>query len=530
MPPPDPKSIRNVAFVGPHHSGKTTLVEALLAHAGAIPRKGSVIEGTATTDHDAESHAHQMSVTPGFAHLQVADTKINIIDCPGAVDFYKETEFALLAADAAVIVIEADPNRLAQVELLLDFLERRSLPHCFVVNRMDRPGADFPATYAALRERFGNHVVTELAPIGQGETFAGFVDVIKKQAYKFGDGAGAVAMAMPDSAADKSHEQLLEALADFDDHLMEEILDGKEPPLEEVERDLTADVSADKIVPVLVASGIRGWGVSQLLDLIVRQFPDAGAVVRRDNAGAAVAPNPSGPLVGQVCKTFVHPQSGKVSVVRIFSGTLRADAVLINASRSDAKERQGGVYTLQGKNQITISEAGPGSLVAITRLDTVQTGDTLRSAPGQSALAVPTVARPAFALAVRPHDRADEAKLSQLFTRMREEDPTLVVERADFTDELVVRGQGELHLAVTAERMQRKYNVKLDTSMPQVPYRETIATKAQQQGRYKHQTGGHGMFGDVHVEIEPLPRGSGIKFSERVVGGARRVLRERGWP
>ncbi|MDQ2816747.1 MAG: elongation factor G [Candidatus Eremiobacteraeota bacterium] len=512
-------AIRNVAVVGPHHSGKTTLVEALLAHAGAIPRKGSVTDGTATTDHDAESHSHQMSVTLGFAQLRALDTTVNLIDCPGAVDFFKETEFALLAADAAIVVVEADADRIAQVELLVDLLETRALPHCFVINRMDRPGADFPATYGALRARFGAHVVAEFAPIGQGDSLAGFVDVIKMQAYKFSDGPSATPTAMPDSAADKSHEQLLEALADFDDHLMEEILEGKEPPVEEVERDLSADVSADKIVPVTVASGIRGWGVEQLLQLIVRQFPDAMQIARRDCAGSLITPTPSGPLVVQVCKTFVQPQSGKLSVARIFTGTLRPDDMLVNLSRGDAKERQGGLYVLQGKNQTGLTQAGPGSIVAITRLDGVQTGDTLGSSAGRAPMPAPSVEQPAFALAVRPHERSDEAKLSQLFARMREEDPAIVVERAPFTDELVMRGQGELHLAVTVERMLRKYNVKLDTALPQIPYRETISAKTQQQGRYKHQTGGHGMFGDVHVEIEPLARGSGVKFAERVVGG-----------
>ena len=512
------QGIRNVAFVGPHHSGKSTLIEALLAHAQAIPRKGSVVDGTATTDHDPESHAHQMSVAPTFAHLTKSGVRVNIIDCPGAVDFLEETKFALQAADAAVVVVEADPNRLPQVEILVDYLKSLRMPHCFMINRLDRPGADFIATYNALRRRFGNHVVAEQAPIGQGDGLSGFVDVVTMKAYKYGEGQSSP-IALPEHLADKNHEELLEALADFDDHLMEEILEGHEPPLEEIERDLETDVSADKIVPVLVGSGIRGWGVPELLDLIMRQFPDAALVRRNDQTGKVVEPNAAAPVIAQVCKTTVHPQSGKLSIVRVFSGTLNPDTPLLNANR-DVKERPGGLYWLLGKNQAAAAGAGPGSILAIARLDTTVTGDTLCSNGTKTKMPVHALPRPAFSLALRPHDRADEAKLSQLLVRMREEDPTLVVEREAFTDELVLRGYGEMHLSVTVERLQRKYSVKLDTQLPQVPYRETITGKTQQQGRYKHQTGGHGMFGDVHIEIQPLPRGTGFRFDERIVGGA----------
>jgi elongation factor G len=519
MAAPHAAGIRNVAFVGPHHSGKTTLIESLLAATGAIPRKGSVTDHTATTDHDPESHAHQMSVTPSFAHVSADGVRVNIIDCPGAIDFFQETKFALLGADAAVVVVEADPNRLPLAEILVDYLERHKMPHCFVINRLDRPGADFQSTYSALRQRFGNHVVAEHYPIGQGETFSGFVDVVRMKAYTYADSGAAAPAEMPEQLADKTREQFLEALADFDDHLMEEILEGQEPPLEEVERDLTDDVCGDKIVPVAVASGVRGWGVSQLLDIIIRQFPDATTVTRTDRDGKVIEPATVGPMVAQVCKTFVHPQSGKVSVVRVLSGTISGDTQLINTSRGDVRERPGGLFQLQGKNQTSVPNAGPGGIVAISRLEATQTGDTLCAGGAKTVMPVPSIDKQAFAMAVRPHERSDEAKMSQLLVRMHEEDPSVVAERSKFTDELCLHGHGEMHLIVNVERMQRKYNVKLDTKLPQVPYRETITGKTKQQGRYKHQTGGHGMFGDVHLEIAPLPRGEGFKFEEEIVGG-----------
>jgi elongation factor G len=515
----DAAGIRNVAVVGPHHSGKTTLVETLLAHAGAIARKGSVVDNTATTDSDPEAHAHQMSVAPAFAHLTSNGVRVNLIDCPGAIDFLEDTKFALLGADAAIVVVEADPNRIGQVELLVTHLESHKVPHCFVINRMDRPGADFPSTYAELRRRFGNHVVAEHAPIGQGDAFSGFVDVVAMQAYKYSEGQRAAAIAMPDGVADKTHEELLEALADFDDHLMEEILEGVEPPLDEVRKDLTDDVSTDRIVPVLVASGIKAFGVPEVLDCIERQFPDATTVKHTDTNGKSVEPSPAGPVVVQVCKNFVHPQSGKISVARVLSGTLTPETQLVNTSRGDTKERPGGLYQLMGRTQTAIQRAEPGALVAIARLESAQTGDTLCAAGTKVTMPVPAMPRPAFVLAIRPHDRSDEAKLSQILARLRDEEPTLVVDRVEFTDELVVRGHGEMQLTVVAERMARKYGVKLDTQLPHVPYRETIVGKTQQQGRYKHQTGGHGMFGDVHLEIEPLPRGAGFEFNVKIVGG-----------
>jgi len=403
--------------------------------------------------------------------------------------------------------------------MLVTHLDSVKMPHCFLINRMDRPGADFQSTYTELRRRFGNHVVAEQAPIGQGDDFQGFVDVVAMKAYKYAESGKTAPTAMPQSIADKSHEELLEALADFDDHIMEEILEGVEPPLDEVQKDLTEDVSTDRIVPVLVSSGVKGFGVAEVLNLILRQFPDSASVKRVDAAGKPVDPSPTGPVIVQICKTFVHPQSGKLSVARVISGTLTPETQLVNVSRGDAKERVGGLYALMGKNQTAVQKAELGSLVAIARLESAQTGDTLCSGGAKNIMPVPALPRPAFVLAIRPHDRSDEAKLSQLLARLRDEEPTLVVERAQFTDELVVRGHGEMQLIVVAERMARKYGVKLDTQLPQVPYRETITAKTQQQGRYKHQTGGHGMFGDVHLEIEPLPRGDGFKFAERIVGG-----------
>ena len=243
--------------------------------------------------------------------------------------------------------------------MLVSHLESTKMPHCFVINRMDRPGADFPATYAELRRRFGNHVVAEHAPIGQGDGFTGFVDVVAMQAYKYADAGKATPMTLPEGLADKSHEQLLEALADFDDHLMEEILEGVEPPLDEVQKDLTDDVSTDRIVPVLVASGVKAYGITELLNLAVRQFPDGAAAARQDVSGKTVEPAANGPVVAQVCKTFVHPQSGKLSVARVLSGTLTPETQLVNVSRGDAKERPGGLYSLMGKSQTAIQKAEP---------------------------------------------------------------------------------------------------------------------------------------------------------------------------
>ncbi len=513
--------LRNIAIVGPHHAGKTTLVEALLAHCGAIPRRGSVRDGTTTTDCEPEAIDHLQSVCVGFAHATCGAVDVNLIDTPGFVDFFEETKTVLTAVDAAVVVIDAEPDRVAQTAALVEHLEMRKMPHLFFVNKLDRPGANFDATLAALREAYGPHVVATHVPIGSGERFGGYVDLATRKAYLDGD-ARVSEIDVPAEIADAVEAQrttLLEALADFDDTLMEELLDGKDPAQDEIDRDLCEDCAHDQIVPVLVGSAQENVGMTPLVDACARLFPSPETEPRKDVDGRPVTPRADGPVVAQVCKTIIHPQQGKLSVVRVFTGTLGASTPLVDASRSNASVRLSGIVRLFGKRQEPVTSAGPGSIVGLARLESVGTGDTLCS-PNAGVL-MPTVplAEPLFAVAIQPAQRLDEAKLSQALSRLLDEDPALRVARAEFTNELQLLGSGETHVSTATERLARKFNVDVKTHPPSIAYRETIQGSIEIHSRYKHQTGGHGQFADVKLRFEMRERGHGVTFEEKIVGG-----------
>jgi elongation factor G len=499
--------IRNVAVVGPHHSGKTTLVEGLLAHCRAISRRGSVADGTSTTDFEPECIDRAQSTCAGFAHASTGNVDITFIDCPGFIEFYEEAKLALLGADAAIIVIEAEPSRVRQTRSLVDFLDSRKMPHCFFINKLDRPGSDFRATLAALVDAYGTRVVAEFLPIGEAEAFRGYIDVAEQHAYVVEDGTPKEISLGPEfeGTVAEARTKLLEALGDFDDHLLEELLEGIEPPIEEVRTDLRNETVRDEIVPVLVGAGLGDIGLSELIDVIENQFP-------------APTGDPKAPFVAQVCKTTIHPQSGKLSIVRILDGTLTADATLVDTTR-ELKVRAAGLFKLQGKKQEPLPTASAGEVVAIARLDGVHTGDTLAASDASGKREIPPIAEPLFAVAIRPKERLDEAKLSQMLARLCEEDPSLAVARAEFTNELQLLGAGEVHVSTSTQRLSRKYHLALETSPPTIAYRETITGSTEQHARYKHQTGGHGQFADVVIRVEARERGHGVTFSEQIVGG-----------
>jgi elongation factor G len=513
--------LRNIAFVGTHHAGKTTLVEAVLAFCGAIGRRGTIADGTTVTDHEPECISHAQSTQVSFAHAVADDIDITIVDCPGFIDFFEETRLALTGVDAAVIVVEADPGRIVQTQALVDYIESMRMPHLFVVNKMDRPGADFAGTLSALQGAYGRHVVAEQWPLGSAENFHGFVDLAELRARGHKGDQESDEAIPGDAQADvaRARGELLEAMADFDDHLMEELLEGIEPPLDEIERDLCTECAHDQIVPVLVASGVSGAGVPALVRAMEKWFPSPAEAPKVDAEGRPIAPDPNGPVIAHVIKTSIHPQSGKLSIVRTLSGTLKSDATLVNISKNDEKARAGGLYRLQGKKQEPITETGPGSIVAIGRLEAVATGDVLTSNGHKVLLPRPPSSEPVFAVAIRPKDRIDEAKISQMLVRIVDEDPSLRLRRADITNELLLLGCGEQHASIAIERLARKYKVEVEMHPPSIPYIETITAGTEIHSRYKHQTGGHGQFGDVWLRFEPRPRGSGVTFEEKIVGG-----------
>jgi elongation factor G len=517
----DISRVRNIGIVGSHHAGKTTLVEAILAYCGAIGRKGSVTEGTTTTDYEPECIDHAQSTCVGFAHCSADGIDMTLIDCPGFIDFFEETKLALSGCDAAVVVLDADPSRVSQTQMLVEFLESRKMPHLFVVNKMDRPGADFAGTLEELQRCYGRHVVAEQWPIGAAETFNGFVDLASRKAYAF-DGNGGKETEVPADlreSVELARGQLLEAMADFDDHLMEELLEGVEPPQDEVDKDLCSECSHDQIVPVLATAGLPGAGITPLVQAMEKWFPSPLDAEQVDAEGRRIEAKPDGPVIAHVIKTIIHPQSGKLSVVRVLSGTVKADSTLTNISKNSEKVRSAGLYRLQGKKQEAITEAPAGSIVAIARLETVSTGDTLTENGYKVLLPRVPLAEPVFAVAIKPKERMDEAKISQMLARITDEDPALRLERAPITNELLLLGSGEQHVNIAVERLTRKFKVEVTTAAPTIPYQETITTGTELHSRYKHQTGGHGQFGDVWLRFQPRDRGNGVTFEEQIVGG-----------
>jgi elongation factor G len=481
-----------------------------------------VQQGTTTTDCEPEAIKHVQSVCTGFAYASTGSVDITIVDTPGFIDFFEEAKQSLLAADAAVIVVDADPARVAQTAAIVDHLEVRKLPHLFFINKLDRPGADFEGTLAKLRDLYGPHVVATQVPIGSAETFRGFVDLATRNAYAYAADGVPSPVALPadlGSPVEAQRTVLLEALADFDDHLMEELLEGVEPPQDEIARDLCADCTHDQIVAVLAGAASTGAGVVSLCDAIATLLPAPDVTPRRDVDGREIVPADAGPLVAQVCKTIVHPQAGKFSVVRVLTGTLGTQTPLANASRGGTALKASGLFRLFGKRSEPVSSAGPGSIVAIGRLENVATGDTLVT-PGTN-IVMPTVplAEPVYAVAIKPREKLDESKLSAMLARIIDEDPALRVVRAEFTNELHLLGNGEMHVATATERLTRKYNLPLETHAPSIPYRETITAETEVHARYKHQTGGHGQFADIWLRITPRQRGHGITFADAIVGG-----------
>jgi elongation factor G len=518
--------IRNVAFIGINRSGKTTLVEALLHLTNATSRRGKTQDGTTTTDFEPESTTRQISTQTSAARTTYKDFTFNILDCPGFVDFSEEVKLALMGVDAAVFVVEPDANRLIQMDTLLRFTEEIGIARLVFVNKLDKPDVNFAETLAVLKNMPGQQSPRPLAPLHYpiiDNGLKGYVDVLKKEAFKYGAQGKPEKTDIPDSIQsdlDEAREKLVESLADTDDGLLEMVLEGKDPDTDTLEKDLKAGVKSGKFVPILVGSALTDGGIFTLLDTIITLCPAPDEREYKNKDGKTITVKEDGPVIAEVIKTYIHPQSGKLSLARVFTGTINADTQLIDITRGGAKERIGGLYWLLGKKQEMMPTAGPGSIVAIARLETPRTGDTLVSEKETSVMPTPPVPSPLYSLAISPKNRADEAKLSTLLAKLVEEDPLLKVDRDPDTHEYCLYGQGEVHLTLSRQKLERKYNIQLDSKRPSIAYKETIQSKVEAHGRHKKQTGGKGQFGDVHLRIESLPRGSGLKFSESVVGGS----------
>ncbi|WP_414575745.1 elongation factor G [Anabaena sp. CCY 9402-a] len=502
---------RNVAIVGPYLSGKTTLLESLLFVTGAISRKGSVKDGNTIGDSAAEARDRRMSVEITAASTEYNDTRFTFIDCPGSIEFAQETYNALIGVDAAIVICEPIRDRVLTLAPLFKFLDDWEIPHLVFVNKMDRANINVLETLHALKAVSSRPLVAHQYPIMQGEQLTGFIDMVSEQAYQYHPGAPADPIPFPEHLKAEEHTaraEMLEALANFDDHLLEELLEDIEPPQEEILTDLKMELGADLVVPVFFGVAEQDYGVRPLLDALLREAPAPEATAERRLKGS----KPSNTPIAQVLKTYYTPQGGKLSLVRIWQGKL-TDGIVLNGVRT------GGIYRLMGQQQQSVNEVAAGEIVALSRLEGIKTGDIIST---EQALALPKAEplEPVYALAITPEKRNDEVKLSAAITKLLEEDPSLTWEQHGDTHEVILWGQGEIHLQVALDRLRRKYNLPMSTHLPQVPYKETIRKPVTSvHGRYKHQSGGHGQFGDVFLDIKPLPRGEGFNFKETIVGG-----------
>ncbi len=517
--------VRNIAIVGPYLTGKTTLLESLLYVTGSISRKGKVTEKNTVGDSSPEARDRAMGVEVNLAHLSYENVRFNFLDCPGSVEFIGETHQALMGVDAAIVVCEPVIERINTLAPLCQFLDNWQIPHVVFINKMDRACSEaschapsFLAFVAALQKISSRPLVPQQYPLSLGEQIIGFVDLITEQAYQYAPKNPPQPISLdPDTTAAEHHlrEQMLEALSQFDDHLLEELLEDIQPPISEILTDFQNELAADQIVPVFFGIAEMDYGVRPLLKAIAAEAPLPSVTAARRPALKSYPPQAT---VAQVLKTSYSQQGGKISLVRLWQGDLH-DGDSLNGNR------MGGMYRLMGAQQQPIVQAQAGDIIAIARLESAKTGDTLighgLDINGTSNLKLPVVSlpQPVYAWAVMAANRNDEVKLGTALNRLCEEDPALHWEQHGDTHEVILWGQGEIHLQVALERMRRKYNLPMTKHIPQVPYKETIRKGGASHGRYKHQSGGHGQFGDVYLNLKPTERGAGFKFDETIVGG-----------
>lgn len=523
MPNYETKQIRNVILLSHSGAGKTSLAEAMLYSCSAISRLGRVDEGTTTSDFDPDEIRRKISISLSLLPCPWKDTKLNILDSPGYADFAGEVVAGLKVVEGAIIVICAASGIQVGTEQVWKYADERKLPRIIFVNRMDRENADFYRVLDDIRSKFGQRCVPLQVPIGSQQDFKGVVDLLSGRAF----GPGGQEISNPDmpSQAQALREKLVEAAAETDDALITKYLEGSELSPEEIRQGLVVGIRRGQIIPVLTGSALKNIGISPLLDALLQYIPSpeealAPVATNPSNQGEVkLEPNASAPLAVLVFKTSADPYVGKLTCFRVYSGTLSSNSNVWNASKNTA-ERVGQLYSLRGKTQEAVSQLVAGDIGAVAKLSVTGTGDTLCSR--EQPLVLPSVKfpSPVISMAVHPKTKADLDKMGSSLKRLVEEDPTLQIRNEKDTGETILSGMGETHIEVAAERLQRKFGVEVKLDWPQVPYKETITVKVQADYRHKKQTGGHGQFGHVYMEFEPLPRSTGLEFVDRIVGGA----------
>jgi len=523
----DAKDIRNVLLVGHGGAGKTTLLEAMLFTAGAITRMGTVEDGNTVGDHDPDEQRKGISVSLSMAPIEWNGVKINVLDAAGFADFIGDMRSAIRAADAVIVVVSAVDGVEVQTEVAWELAVEAGLPRAIFVNKLDRERSDFQATLDQLVSSFGNQVAPFELPIGAEHEFEGVADLLHEKADLYPSGPRAEESDWPDEihqVADPAREKLIEAVAESDDDLIEEYLEQGTLPEEHIVSGAKLGFANARLAPVIVGSAAKAIGIDRLLDFIVEEFPsplDRAPVIVTGEGGAdsELASEASGPLAAFVFKTLSDPFVGHITMFRVFSGTMRPDSTVHNATQG-TDERVGQLFTLVGKEHDSVPEVAAGDIGAVAKLQQAHTGDTLSTK--ESPMQVPSLElpEPLLAYAIAPTTKGDENKLATGLTRLREEDPTLRVSRNEETHETVMHGMGEAHLEVMIERLKRKFGVGVTTAPAKIAYRETIRGSAKGLGRHVKQTGGHGQYAVCNIEIEPLAHGEGFVYEDKIFGGA----------
>ncbi|MET3840781.1 elongation factor G [Bradyrhizobium sp. OAE829] len=507
---------RCIALVGPFQSGKTTLLEAILARTGAIHRAGSVDAGTSVGDSSPEARHHKMGVALSAATTTFMGDSYTFIDCPGSIEFAQDMRAALPAVDAAIVVCEADEKKLPQLQIILRELEELGIPRFLFLNKIDKANKRIRETLATLQPASRVPLVLRQIPIWNGELIEGFVDLALERAFVYREHKPSEVIALDGGNLDREKEarfSMLEKLADHDDVLMEQLLEDIQPPRDAVFDDLARELREGLICPVLLGAATRENGVLRLMKALRHEAPGVAETAKRLSASSGKD------ALGYVFKTVHQPHGGKLSLVRLLAGHLDDGATL--QSSSGEAGRVSGILAVSGGHDSKRAAAEAGETVALGKLDAIKTGDTLSSgktAPTSLARVEPTP--PVLAMSLAANDRKDDVKLGQALLRLNEEDPSLTMIHNTQTHDIVLWGQGEMHLRVALERLKDRFGVNVKSQAPAIGYQETIRKSITQRGRHKKQSGGHGQFGDVVLEIKPMPRGSGFEFHEKVVGGA----------
>jgi elongation factor G len=506
---------RCIALVGPFQSGKTTLLEAILARTGAIQRQGTVDAGSTVGDASKEARHHKMSVEATFATTTFMGDNYTFVDCPGSIEFIQDMRSVLPAVDAAVVVCEADEKKVPQLQLIMRELEDQNIPRFLFLNKIDKADKRVRETIKLLQPASRVPLLLRQIPIWNGDIISGFVDLALERAYVYKEHAPSEIIELKGENLDRKKEArftMLETLADHDDQLMEQLLEDIEPPRDKVFDDLAKELRDRIVCPVLLGVATRTNGVLRLLKALRHEAPGAGETAQR--LGVKVGTE----AVALVLKTFHTTHGGKMSVARLLAGQA-GDGTTLTTGGGDAG-RVAGVFKLMGQHFEKRGQVASGETVAFGKLDAAKTGNTLSSGKQpHAALVEIKPSPPVLAIAVQAKERKDDVKLGPAFTKLTEEDPSLTVVHNAENHEVVIWGQGEMHLRVAAERLAERFVVPVTTRPPSVGYRETIRKPVTQRGRHKKQSGGHGQFGDVVLEIKPLPRGTGFKFEDRITGG-----------